>query len=74
MDLQSYQFGEFTLDGARGCVLKAGKEIRLRPKVYETLKYLIEHPGRLIGKQELMQAVWPDAFVTDDSLVLRIGV
>ena len=64
-----YQFGEFTLDAARGCVLKAGAEIKLRPKVYETLKYLVEHPGRLIGKQELMQAVWPDAFVTDDSLV-----
>src|SRR3984893_18544438 len=64
-----YQFGEFTLETARGCVLKAGAEIKLRPKVYETLKYLVEHPGRLIGKQELMQAVWPDAFVTDDSLV-----
>jgi len=50
-------------------VLKTGEEIKLRPKVFETLKYLVEHPGRLIGKQELMQAVWPDAFVTDDSLV-----
>jgi len=65
----NYQFGEFTLDGVRGCVLKAGAEIKLRPKVYETLKYLVEHPGRLIGKPELMQAVWPDAFVTEDSLV-----
>ncbi|HYT22157.1 MAG TPA: transcriptional regulator, partial [Candidatus Polarisedimenticolia bacterium] len=65
----NYQFGEFTLDVARGCVLKAGEEIKLRPKVYETLKYLVEHPGRLIGKQELIQAVWPDAFVTDDSVV-----
>jgi len=65
----NYQFGEFTLDIARGCVLKGGEEIRLRPKVYETLKYLVEHAGRLIGKQELIQAVWPDAFVTDDSLV-----
>jgi len=65
----NYQFGEFTLDVARGCVLKVAEEIKLRPKVYETLKYLVEHPGRLIGKQELMQAVWPDAFVTDDSLV-----
>ncbi len=64
-----YQFGEFTLDVARGCLLKAGKEIRLRPKVYETLRYLVENPGRLISKQELIQAVWPDAFVTDDSLV-----
>jgi len=37
--------------------------------VYEALKYLVENPGRLIGKQELIQAVWPDSFVTDDSLV-----
>ena len=65
----NYQFGEFTLDSARGCLLRAGVEIKLRPKVYETLKYLVEHPGQLIGKQELMQAVWPNAFVTDDSLV-----
>jgi predicted ATPase/DNA-binding winged helix-turn-helix (wHTH) protein len=65
----TYQFGNFTLDLARGCVLKAGEEIKLRPKVYEALKYLVEHPGRLIGKQELIQAVWPDSFVTDDSLV-----
>jgi predicted ATPase/DNA-binding winged helix-turn-helix (wHTH) protein len=50
-------------------VLRAGEEIKLRPKVYETLKYLVEHPGQLIGKPELMQAVWPDSFVTDDSLV-----
>jgi DNA-binding winged helix-turn-helix (wHTH) protein len=65
----NYQFGEFTLDVVRGCVLRAGEEIKLRPKVYETLKYLVEHPGQLIGKQELMQAVWPGSFVTDDSLV-----
>jgi predicted ATPase/DNA-binding winged helix-turn-helix (wHTH) protein len=65
----NYQFGEFTLDIAKGCAFRAGEEIKLRPKVYEALKYLVEHPGRLIGKQELMQAVWPDSFVTDDSLV-----
>lgn len=66
---ETYQFGRFTLDAARGCVFKAGEEIKLRPKVYETLKYLVTNPGRLIGKEELMRAVWPDAFVTDDSLV-----
>jgi DNA-binding winged helix-turn-helix (wHTH) protein len=64
-----YQFGEFTLDVAKGCVLKAGEEIKLRPKVYEALKYLVKNPGRLIDKQELIQAIWPDSFVTDDSLV-----
>jgi len=65
----NYQFAEFTLDVARGCVLKDGEEIKLRPKVYEALKYLLEHRGRLVTKQELMEAVWPGAFVTDDSLV-----
>jgi predicted ATPase/DNA-binding winged helix-turn-helix (wHTH) protein len=65
----NYRFGEFTLDLSKGCLLKMGEEIKLRPKVYETLKYFVEHPGRLISKQELIQAVWPDAFVTDDSLV-----
>ncbi len=50
-------------------MLKAGEEVKLRPKVYETLKYLLEHAGQLIGKRELMEAVWPDSFVTDDSLV-----
>ena len=69
MSTQNYQFGEFTLDAGRGCVFKGKEEIKLRPKVYEALKYFLENPGRLIGKQELMQAVWPDAFVTDDSLV-----
>jgi predicted ATPase/DNA-binding winged helix-turn-helix (wHTH) protein len=64
-----YQFGEFKLDVGRGCVLKSGREIKLRPKVYEALKYLVENSGRLIPKTELIQAVWPDSFVTDDSLV-----
>ncbi|HVI78125.1 MAG TPA: winged helix-turn-helix domain-containing protein, partial [Candidatus Acidoferrum sp.] len=64
-----YQFGEFDLDVVRGCLFKAGEEIKLRPKVYEALKYFVEHPGRLIGKKELIEAVWPDTFVTDDSLV-----
>lgn len=64
-----YQFSQFTLDVTRGCVHRGQQEIKLRPKVYEALKYLVENPGRLITKQELIQAVWPDTFVTDDSLV-----
>jgi DNA-binding response OmpR family regulator len=40
----SYQFGGFTLDLAKGCVFKGVQEIKLRAKVYEALKYLVEHP------------------------------
>jgi predicted ATPase/DNA-binding winged helix-turn-helix (wHTH) protein len=64
-----YRFSEFTLDVERGAVFQAGREIKLRPKVYDALLYLLENRGRLIGKEELIQALWPDAFVTEDSLV-----
>jgi predicted ATPase/DNA-binding winged helix-turn-helix (wHTH) protein len=65
----AYYFGEFTLDVGKGCVLKGQEEVKLRPKVFEALQYFVQNSGRLIGKQELIQAIWPDSFVTDDSLV-----
>src|SRR5437868_8939224 len=65
----SYRFADFTLDLQRATVLKGDLEVKLRPKVYEALGYLIENRGRLVRKEELIQALWPDAFVTDDSLV-----
>jgi predicted ATPase/DNA-binding winged helix-turn-helix (wHTH) protein len=68
-DRPKYRFGDFALDPDRGCVFKAGREVKLRPKVYDALRYLLENRGRLIGKEELIQALWPDAFVTEDSLV-----
>jgi TolB-like protein/DNA-binding winged helix-turn-helix (wHTH) protein/Tfp pilus assembly protein PilF len=66
---QIYSFGDFTLDLARARLTRAGQEVRLRPKSFEALCYLIENPGRLISKEEMIQALWPDTFVTDDSLV-----
>jgi DNA-binding winged helix-turn-helix (wHTH) protein len=67
---QSYSFDEFTLDLGRGCLLGSNQqEIKLRPKAFITLKYLVENNGRLISKDELIEAVWPDTAVTDNSLV-----
>jgi DNA-binding winged helix-turn-helix (wHTH) protein/TolB-like protein len=65
----AYSFDDFTLDLDRGCLLRAGEEIKLRPKSFEVLKYLVERHGRLVSKNDLIQAIWPDSFVTDDSLV-----
>ena len=67
---QTRYFDEFTLDLTRGCLLQAETAIRLRPKSYEVLKYLVENNGRLITKDELIHAVWLETAVTDDSLVL----
>src|SRR5437660_12598080 len=66
---QTYFFDQFTLDLTRGSLLRGQEEIKLRPKSFETLKYLVENNGRLISKDELIHAVWVDTAVTDDSLV-----
>jgi DNA-binding winged helix-turn-helix (wHTH) protein/pimeloyl-ACP methyl ester carboxylesterase len=43
--------------------------IELRPKAFDVLRHLAENPGRLVPKQELYDAVWPNVVVSDDSLV-----
>lgn len=62
------QFGRFTLDLAR-CRLRAdGQDIELRPKSFEVLRHLVENAERLLSKEEIVGAVWPNVVVSDDSL------
>jgi TolB-like protein/DNA-binding winged helix-turn-helix (wHTH) protein len=64
-----YLFGEYVLDAARGCLLRAGRPVHLRPQAYKALKYLAENRGRLVSKDRLIEEVWEGRAVTDDSLV-----
>src|SRR5215469_5051884 len=66
-------FGRYVLDLTRGCLLLDGDEIALRPKTFAVLRFLSENAGRLVSKDELFTAVWPDVAVTDDALVQSIG-
>lgn len=66
-------FEDFTLDPTRGCVRKANREIELRAKSFELLSYLVTNAGRLIPKDELAKAVWPNVIVSDDSLAQCIS-
>jgi DNA-binding winged helix-turn-helix (wHTH) protein len=63
------QFDRFTLDLARAALRFDKKEIFPRPKAFGVLRCLAENAGRLVGKQELFEAVWPDVEVSDDTLV-----
>jgi TolB-like protein/DNA-binding winged helix-turn-helix (wHTH) protein len=65
---QDIFFGEFTLDLSRGCLRRGDVEVKLRPKSFDLLRYLIENHGRLVGKEELIRSVWADTAVTDNSL------
>src|SRR5262245_38260468 len=56
------------VDPANQCVWRGDEEIRLTPKSYAVLCCLLEHPGQLVTKDDLLDAVWPDATVSDASL------
>jgi len=66
-------FDRYVLDLDRGCLLLDGNEIALRPKTFAVLRCLVENSGRLVSKDELFAAVWPNLVITDDALVQSIG-
>src|SRR5262249_29547952 len=63
-----FQFEGYTLDVARHSLRAADREVALRRKSFELLRYLVENPDRLVTKEELLKAIWPNALVTDESL------
>jgi TolB-like protein len=63
-----FQFEGYTLDIARNSLRTANREIALRHKSFELLRYLVERPDRLVTKDELFRAIWPHVAVTDESL------
>jgi adenylate cyclase len=64
-----YRFDRFTLDLERGVLLDVDSaELPLRPKSFALLHHFVANAGRLVDRDELMQAVWPGVFVTDDSI------
>ena len=68
-DEKLHLFGDYVLDRARGCLLRAGRPVHLRPQAYRALEYLAENSGRLVSKDRLIEEVWEGRAVTDDSLV-----
>ena len=68
-----YAFGDFKLDADRHRLLRNGEGIPLSPKALDTLLVLIQNPGRLLEREELMQAVWRDTFVEDANLTVAIS-
>ena len=66
--VRQYLFDEFTLDLDRGVLRRGSEEVPLRPKSFEALSYLVEHHHQLVAKSALIDAVWPDTAVGDNSL------
>lgn len=67
-----YEFGRFQLNVTQRTLLCEEKEIALTPKLFETLRLLVEHSGEVLERQELIQGVWGDTYVEEGNLSTNI--
>jgi len=68
-----YEFGPFTVQPDERLLLREGRPVSLTPKAFDLLIQLVERPGQLVGKQELMSALWPDTFVEETNLAYTMS-
>ena len=70
----AYRFGPFRLDVRERRLSRGDQIIPLRVKVFDTLLVLVENAGRLVTKQELLDAVWPETTVEENNLNHNVSV
>jgi TolB-like protein/DNA-binding winged helix-turn-helix (wHTH) protein/tetratricopeptide (TPR) repeat protein len=68
-----FEFGDFQLDVANKTLLRNGITVGLTPKVFDTLRLLVERNGQLVEKEEFVQKLWPGTFVEDAALAENIS-
>ncbi len=69
---ESYEFGPFHLDPENRRLLRDGQPISLTTKAFDALLLLLERSGRLVLKDDLMKALWPDTFVEEANLTQTV--
>jgi DNA-binding winged helix-turn-helix (wHTH) protein len=73
MEVHEVQCGPFRVDLRNECVRHGAEVLHLRPKSFAILRYFVTHPGRLVTKDELLGAVWPDTAVHEAALNICIS-
>ncbi len=68
----SFAFGPFRADFDAQCLWRERESIELRPKTWDVLRYLLENPGRVVTKNELLDRVWAGTIVTEGTLTQSI--
>ena len=59
-------FQSFRLDPANQCLWRGEHRVLLTPKAFDVLRYLVEHPARLVTQDELLDALWPETYVNPE--------
>ena len=63
-----YRFADFSFDADQNILLRDNTEVALTPKTLALLRVLIENHGRIVEKEELVQALWGNSFVEEGNL------
>lgn len=66
------RFGEFELDSVAYALRRDGRPVDIEPQVFDVLRYLAERPGELVTREQLLDNVWGDRFISESSLSSRI--
>lgn len=69
-----YEFGEFRLDLLKRQLKRGQTQILLTPKIFDTLRILVQNQGQVVAKDLLMDEIWPDTFVEESSLMRNISL
>jgi TolB-like protein/Tfp pilus assembly protein PilF len=69
---REFQVGEWLVEPDLNCIFKENKRTSVEPQVIEVLAYLADYPGEVLSKEQIIQAVWPGTFVSDE--VLRYSI
>ena len=67
-----YAFGEIEIDADRFEVRRAGEPVSVEPQVFDVILHLVSRPDRVVTKEELLDQVWGDRFVSPSALTSRI--
>ena len=73
MEVRCFSFGPFVLIPARQALLRKGTQVPLGTRALEILSVLVQRPGAVVDKRELMSLVWTDTFVDDSNLKVQIA-
>jgi DNA-binding winged helix-turn-helix (wHTH) protein/TolB-like protein/lipoprotein NlpI len=68
-----YKFGSFQLDPAEHLLLREGQSVSLTPKTFDLLVFLVLHRGKLVTKDQILSAVWPESFVEEANLTVSVS-
>ena len=68
-----YTLGDFRLDASERRLFRGETAVALAPKAFDLLLFLVENEGRLLRKDDLLTAVWPDATVEENNLTVAVS-